>query len=204
MKSGCKKWFFIALTFLVSFSCKKEIQPENVEKSVPEIQKEMVSDSIVYDFVNNTLLVENEIYKECENLFDRKPEVILNEDFTWLEKLDSVFTKQDIEFIKNQYLNEQNLIWDKNKLKGKNVIDFTTTNFAQNPDDYWENLQEFYDNVGCFSILRIPVFNLKKDLAIVEVQYNYALDWGRSETCIYRKNTAGKWERYITLWELVS
>lgn len=185
-------------------SCKQEIQPQEIQSEVPVDQFELVSDTVVYNLINSTLLEENEVYKECPNLFDRKPDIILNEDFKWLEKLDSIFSETDIQFIKSQYLNERNLIWDKSKLNNKNLIDFSKTILAEESDNHWENLEKFYEEEGCFSILRIPVFNLNKDIAIIEVQYNCALDWGKSEAYIYKRNESGKWFRFVTLWKLVS
>lgn len=201
MKLFLRIFIVSALTLFINCGEKESVRKD--EKNNQD-SLELVKDTVIYNFINHTLLTENEIYKECNILFDRTPENLLDEYNDILPKIDSIFTKEDLYGIKKQYENNDIFILDAQKIKSKNVVKVDSILYSKLTSGKWEDVDKLYQEFECFSILRIPIFNKSKDMAIVEVSYSCGLECGKKGVFLYKKNITGKWELYLTLREIFS
>ncbi len=200
-----KNYFLIAIFSILLLSCKKEIENKTKkhETELPEIYQELVDDKAIYELINSDGLRENKIFKHCENLLNRKTAYYIGSDTILLKKVDTLFSQKDKEFISKQYRNGINFILNQKFLKQKKVIEYDTTMLASREKSrkYWEKLIEKYHCVG---LIDVPLFNLKRDMAIVQVGYNCGIMCAEGGTYIYKLNRNGKWELYLTIEKWIS
>lgn len=199
-----KKHLLIA-TFLILFiSCKKDIENkvEAKKSNVPEKYQTLVDNKIIYSLLNSDAIIENKVFKNCENLLNRQTMFYIGYDSILLKKVDTLFSIKDKEFISKQYRNGIRFILEQKLLKHKKVIEYDTTMMAEKKSRiYWNKMLEKYH---CIGTIHTPLFNLKKDMAIVEIGYNCGALCGEGGTYIYRLNKNGKWELYLTIGTWVS
>jgi hypothetical protein len=136
-------------------------------------------------------------------LLNRKTAYYIGSDTILLKKVDTLFSQKDKEFISKQYRNGINFILNQKFLKQKKVIEYDTTMLASREKSrkYWEKLIEKYHCVG---LIDVPLFNLKRDIAIVQVGYNCGIMCAEGGTYIYKLNRNGKWELYLTIEKWIS
>ncbi|WP_412464419.1 hypothetical protein [Flavobacterium mekongense] len=179
-----------------------EKKVEEKKSEVPEKYQTLVENQTIYSLLNSDALAENKVFKNCENVLNRQTMFYIGYDSVVLKKVDTLFTKKDKEFISKQYRNGVRFILDQKFLKHKKVIEYDTTMMAEKKSRiYWNKMLEKYH---CIGMIHTPLFNLKKDLAIVEIGYNCGVLCGEGGTYIYRLNKYGKWELYLTIEKWIS
>jgi hypothetical protein len=195
----------IAIFSILLLSCKKEIEDKTKkhETELPEIYEELVDDKSIYELINSDVLKENKIFKHCENVLNRKTVYYIGSDTILLKKVDTLFSQKDKEFISKQYRNGINFILNQKFLKQKKVIEYDTTMLTSSEKSrkYWEKLIEKHH---CIGLIDVPLFNLKRDMAIVQVGYNCGVMCAEGGTYIYKLNRNGKWELYLTVEKWIS
>lgn len=200
-----KNFFLIAIFSILFFSCKKDVESKikKNETDLPEKYQELVDNETIYGLINSEALNENKIYKFCENVLNRKTAYYIGQDTVLLKKVDTLFSQKDKEFISKQYRNSINFILEQNLLKDKKVVEYDTTMLAtkEKSRKYWEQLIERHH---CIGLISLPLFNLKKDMAIVQVGYNCGVLCAEGGTYIYKLNRNGKWELYLTIEKWIS
>ena len=108
------------------------------------------------------------------------------------KKLDTLFSKNDKKFILQQYRNGNKFILNQKFIKDKKVIEVDMSlNSEEKKTKFWERIKK--EN-NCIGRLYIPLFNLKKNLAIIECGIK-----GEGATFVYKLNRNNKWELYRTL-----
>jgi len=199
------KYPLIAILLVVLFSCKKDIEnkAERKKNNLSEKYQALVDNKTIYGLINSEELNENNILKFCGNVLNRKTTFYIGYDTILLKKIDTLFSQKDKDFISKQYKNSVHFILDEKLLKDKKVIEYDTTMLAtrEKSRKYYTKLLEKYH---CISFVDMPLFNLKKDMAIVQVGYNCGLMCAEGGTYIYKLNKNGKWELYLTIESWIS
>jgi len=200
-----KNLFLIALFSTLFFSCKKDVESKikKNETDLPEKYQELVDNETIYGLINSEALNENKIYKFCENVLNRKTAYHIGQDTVLLKKVDTLFSQKDKEFISKQYKNSINFILNQKLLKQKRVVEYDTTMLATREKSraYWDKLLEKYH---CIGLIDLPLFNLKRNMAIVQVGYNCGVLCAEGGTYVYKLNKNGKWELYLTIEKWIS
>ncbi len=185
-----KKVLICLSCLILIISCRKD--EIKIERTLG--YSAIIEDSLIYYFLNNTLLKENDIYKYCNTVLNKKPFYTVNGESPFLKKIDTIkfFSVADKEFIKRQYDNSKYFSLNKNLLKNKIVVEIDTTLKTR------EERRVFYDNLlnkfRCYSSVSVPIFNSSKNIAIVECEYICGLMCAEGGTFIYRKNEKNVWE----------
>ncbi len=177
---------------LLAASCRRDVR----QTPPPEPHYEaLVSDSLIYHFLNTTLLKENPIYKFGPVLLDQAP-IIINGDSSFVAQLDTLrLSTADRDFIRRQYRNSHYFAWDGKRVKDKIVVAAdTTAGDRQARRAYGRRLLERYH--GVTSVLG-PFFNQKGDVAVVQCNYSCYGLCGEGATFIYRKDANGNWYLYL-------
>ncbi|PZO26729.1 MAG: hypothetical protein DCF13_13285 [Flavobacteriaceae bacterium] len=200
-----KNYFLIAIFSILLFSCKKSVESKikKNETDLPVKYQELVDNETIYGLINSEVLRENKIFNFCENVLNRKTAYYIGEDTVLLKKVDTLFSQKDKEFISKQYRNSISFILNPKLLKHKKIIEYDTTSNVSREKSrkYWDKLIE---NNHCIGLIDLPLFNLKKDMAIVHVGYNCGLMCAEGGTYIYKLNSNGKWELYLTVEKWIS
>jgi hypothetical protein len=200
-----KNCFLIAIFSILVLSCKKEVEDKakKSETELPEKYQELVDNETIYGLINSEALSENRIFNYCKNILNRKTAYYIGQDTVLLKKIDTLFSQKDREFISKQYKNSINFILNPKLLKHKKIIEYDTTSNTsrERSRKYWEKLIE---KNHCIGFIELPLFNLKKDMAIVQVGYNCGLMCAEGGTYVYKLNRNGKWELYLTIEKWIS
>jgi hypothetical protein len=195
-----KKHLLIPIFLLLLISCKKNIENKVEIKKNHRTEKyqTFVDNQTIYGLINSEALIENDVFKFCNNVLNRKTIFYIGYDTILLKKVDTLFSQEDKKFISKQYRNGIHFILEQKQLKHKNVVEYDTTMIAtkEKSKKYWDKLLEKYK---CIGLVSMPLFNLKKDMAIVQVGYNCGINCAEGGTYIYKLNENGKWELYLTV-----
>jgi hypothetical protein len=195
-----KKHLLIPIFLLLLISCKKNIENKVEIKKNHRTEKyqTFVDNQTIYGLINSEALNENDVFKFCNNVLNRKTTFYIGYDTILLKKVDTLFSQEDKKFISKQYRNGIHFILEQKLLKHKNVVEYDTTMIAtkEKSKKYWGKLLEKHQ---CIGLVSMPLFNLKKDMAIVQVGYNCGIHCAEGGTYIYKLNENGKWELYLTV-----
>lgn len=180
-----KKYSYFLLLLITVISCNHKPNTKSIEN------KSLVSDSLVYStlnyFVNDTIIDE---FKNCNRFIDSDGhKVLLEKDSLEILTLDSLFSREDLDFIFQQNLNSINFKLSDD-LKGKTLIPGDTL-LKFNHREFWEEFRKRFGKGG-FCSIGLPLFS--KDLSIVIIKYSFIcgpLD-GSGGTFIYKKK-GEKW-----------
>ncbi|MCZ8198343.1 MAG: hypothetical protein O9267_12125 [Flavobacterium sp.] len=185
-----KKYFIFTIFFLSLFSCNNQ---SNSEIVLEEKYTEIVNNKLVYEVINSVLSDKDNVYRYCDAVLNRKTVIFLNNDSTFIKKFDTIFSKNDKKYILKQYRNGNKFILNQKFIQNKKVIEFDTLTISskERKAKFWEKVRK--EN-NCVGYLYVPLFNLKKDLAIIECG-----DSGEGGTFIYRLNRNKKWELFKTI-----
>lgn len=180
------------LTFIILSSCNKK-----AEKSVQNLEKPkmLVDKKTVYEFLNYNLSSENYIFKNCKSVLNRDPLPYFSEsDSIAITKMDSIFSRKDIDFIFKQSKFSKYFSIEKEYLKGIEIVELDTIKAFSNDklirNAYWYETNNKYFNL-CTT--NIPLFSLDKQIAIIKIGCDS--QWG---TFVYRKEN-GKWKLIATI-----
>lgn len=195
------KLLFLSILPFLLFSCTTADQKSDAKKS--EKYLAFVDNQTIYGLLNSDAINENHIYESLDNVLDRQIYFCANCDSTMLAESDSLFSDADKEFIKMQYQNSIHFVLDPKLLKDKKLIETVKTKFNSIKElkEYGEKLIEKYHRI---CTIQLPLFNLKKDLAIVQFSYYCGGLCGEGGTYIFKLNKKGKWEYYQTIEEWIS
>ncbi len=190
------KNYFIIISLIFLSGCKQEnnSKQKTSENNVVEKYSEMVDNKLVYEVINSVLS-----HKEmpCDAVLNRKTAVFINYDSTFISKFDTLFAEGDKKFILKQYRNGNRFVLNQKFIEDKKVIEFDTTILAskEKTAKFWEKIKKENDCVG---FMYVPLFNLKKDLAIVECGF-----LGERGIFIYKLEANQKWKLYRTVEKIV-
>ena len=192
-----KKYLIITISFFSLFGCKNK---EDAEKKNSEIITEekytgIIDNKLVYKLINQ-VISENKLYKNCDAIIDRKTFILTNGDEFLLKVIDTVFSENDKKFIVRQYKNGDIFILNQKLIKNKKIIEIDTTiNTEKQRTRFWKKIAKENNCVGYISI---PLFNLKKNKAIIECKV-----YRESGIFLYKINENNKWELSRTLQRLI-
>ncbi len=176
---------FFILFSVWAFSCSKS----NEKQITNDSSNFSLDTASIYSFVNEVLLEENSIYTFCDTILDRKPYIIENENFNYLDSIKNELSKSDLESIKSQCEFAKTFVFEQEKIKNKILI---------SPE-----LQSV-NNIACIGSVGIPLFNNDKSLAIIEVSHHCGFLCGKSAIIVYRKDDKGEWKEHEYLLMVVS
>jgi PBP1b-binding outer membrane lipoprotein LpoB len=196
-----RKYLTIVILLLFILSCKKQSIPEkqniefNDEENYTEIvNNEIVNNELVYTVINCVLSDKSNenLFRNCNAVLNRKTFILLNYNLIMRKKLDTLFSENDKKFILQQYRNGNKFILNQKFIKDKKVIEVDMSlNSEEKKTKFWERIKK--EN-NCTGRLYVPLFNLKKNLAIIECGIK-----GEGATFVYKLNRNNKWELYRTL-----
>lgn len=192
-----KKYLIITISFFFLFGCKNKNNAEkkNLEVITDEKYTEIIDNKSVYELINQ-VLSENKLYKNCGAVVDRKTFIIRNEEEFLLPLIDTVFPESDKKFIIKQLKNGNKFVLDKKLIKNKKIIELDTTlNTEKQRIKFWKKVAKENDCVGQLSV---PLFNLKKNKAIIECSV-----YGESGIFLYKINDYNQWELSQTLQRII-
>lgn len=187
-----EKYLLIFLSIL-TLSCNEKI--DNIDKQAAEKPRLIVNKNIIYEFLNYNLSSENPLFEHCETILSQNPLPILTErDSLALLKMNTIFSKDDIQYIFRQSEFSKHFRIEKKYLKNKKVIELDTAIvFGNNKIDretYWDEFNNTYYH-NC--VINLPLFSIDKQTAIVKIGYQ-----SESGIYIYRKQD-GKWQVLKTI-----
>ncbi|WP_369753636.1 hypothetical protein AB3G34_05040 [Flavobacterium sp. WC2409] len=195
------KNILLLISFILLLGCKNEnnLENENTKSKTQEVYSEIVDNKLVYAVINSALLNRDKenIIKNCDAVINRKTTVFINYDSTFIKKFDTIFNENEKKFILKQYKNGNHFILDQSFVENKKVIEIDTTIFysEKKKKSFWKKINE--DN-KCISFIYVPLFNLKKDLAIVECGTR-----GETGIFIYKLESNGKWKLNKTVEKII-
>ena len=190
------KKYFIIISLIFLSGCKQEnnskqkaLEENNVEK-----YSEIVENKLVYEVINSVL---SEKRMPCDAVLDRKIAVFINYDSTFISKFDTLFTESDKKFLLKQYRNGNRFILNQKFVKYKKVIEFEIAklNSKERKIKFWKKIEKEHN---CLEFIYVPLFNIKKDLAIVEHGF-----LGERGIFIYKLEDNRKWKLYRTIERVV-
>jgi len=186
-----KKRHYIIIILLAVISCKNR---PNTNITGYET---MVSDSLICAtldyFVNDTSIHE---FQECSRFVDRDGrKVLFKEDSIAIIKLDSIFTKEDLDFIFKQNLNSNSYKHDQ-CLKGKTLIPGDTLS-KFDLFEFWNEFNMRYGKGG-FCSISMPIFSKNKDIVIIRYSYSKGRLNASGGTFIYKKS-GNRWVKQYCL-----
>jgi hypothetical protein len=186
-KSTFLKLFYI---ILISISCSPKSNKGINQLGLKSVGYEpLVPDSIVCETIN--YLVNDGLKESFEgNRFVDKPsrEVLEKEDSLKLIELDTIFSKQDLDFIFKQNNNAK--YYQHNCLENKTFISMDTLK-KFNREDFWTDFRRKYGQGGMNSI-SIPLFNCNRNILIVNCSHSCGGLCGSGGTYIFKKQKS-KW-----------
>lgn len=198
------EFLLLSIFLIFLYSCNKgkgiNIKSTN-EYSKTTHYTAIIEDSIIYDFLNNGLLKENENYRKCNYIVESYPSVDIEDidgSETLIPKIDSLFTKEDLNFIRKQYENGTYFKIDSAKIKNKILISLEAYHrFAKDENIYNEVPKDY----PCILSIKVPVFNIEKNKAVIWVEYFCGFQCGEYGLYLYEENESNQWEFITTLWE---
>jgi hypothetical protein len=175
-----KKHYYILIILLAAISC--NYRPNTTTANY----KTLVSDSLICTtlnyFVNDTSINE---FKECNRFSDKDcRKVLFQEDSVAILRLDSIFTKEDFDFIFKQNLNSNNYKQGQ-CLKGKILIPGDTLLKFYHLE-FWDEFKKKYGKGG-FCTISLPLFSKDKNIVIIKYSYSRGRLNASGGTFIYKK-----------------
>jgi hypothetical protein len=180
--------YILILISIFTLSCSKK--SENKEKKAVEKPKMLVDKIIIYEFLNYNFSSENPLFQNCKTILNQNPLPIFTEsDSLALLKMNTIFSKDDIQYIFRQSEFSKHFRIEKKYLKNKKVIELDTAIvFGSNKiarETYWDEFNNTYYH-NC--IINLPLFSMDKQTAIVKIGYQ-----SECGIYIYRKKDE-KWQ----------
>jgi len=131
------------ITFILIFILGSKVQAQN--KDIINVEK-------VYSFLNTTWANDTLQF----NLSSETGFGIFELD-TVVVYADSIFTTEDITFMKQQYALTEKLKWKKHKIIGAKVISYKKIKKIFRKNDGWNRFRKKYGN--CLTSYSLPIFN---------------------------------------------
>ena len=197
--------YFLALNLF--FSCKErdenlDLKYEVLNQLIKNDEKEKSDFEILYKSYSSTNL-------QIINLDKEK----LNENVIYANsinlKSDSIFSSKDIDYLISQTSPYDSKTFDliPRKINGEYEIikESDLDDFKNNykgAKDYWAKFNKKFGK-KCVRTYSEPIFNLKKDICIVQISESCGPLWGGGKTSIYKK-TNGVWEEIDSMKHWVS
>jgi hypothetical protein len=183
------------LIFLSIFTIACNEKIDSKEKKEAEKPQLLVNKKIIYEFLNYNLSSENSLFENCESILNQNPLPIFTErDSLALLKMNSIFSKDDIQYIFKQSKFSRQFRIEQKYIKNKKVIELDTSIvFGRNKiarETYWDEFNKSYYH-NC--IINLPLFSLDKQSAIVKISYQ-----AEDGIYIYHKKD-GKWQVLKTM-----
>ena len=190
------KNYFIIITLIFLSGCKQEsnLKINPTEDKKVENYIEIIDNKLVYEVINSAL---SQKEMPCDAVLNRKTAVFINYDSTFISKFDTLFTESDKKFILKQYRNGNKFVLNQKFINNRKVIEFDTATISseERKTKFWEKVKKENDCVG---FIYVPLFNIKKDLAIVECGF-----LGERGIFIFKLEANRKWKLYRTVEKVV-
>ena len=174
---------------------------KSVQAPIKEEYIQFIPDSILCNalnyFVNS--LPKNLI--KSERYLDKTPFYVLTgEDSLKLQRLDTIFSSADLDFIFKQ--NHYSKYFELNKCVNNKEFISADTLMKFMGDDFWTKFRKKYDAGGYITIC-VPLFSIKKDIVIIRYAVACGRLCGHGSTIIYKKQ-GHKWKELIYLDNWIS
>ena len=202
-----KQLLYIILVSSFLYSCKKHEKPELNTYNKNNTPEQLVDDETIYEFLNSCTFSDSS--KHGCKTYARKANYFVssetNLDSLSIIKMDSIFSKKDIEFIFKQEKYTYYFELNENRIpENKNLVSLDTNKVFNND---WEirnkYLHELLDENGAICFVSLPLFSCNRKIAIVNTSIYCGILCGAGGTYIYRKTDEG-WILIISLNEWVS
>jgi len=165
--------------------------------------KVLVPESIVCETINN-ILNDSTIseFKHCDRFVDKvRWKTLSPDDSLQILKFDTIFSKDDLDFIFDQNSNSINFSVNE-CLKNKVLISGDILAEFNSRDDFWVKFREKY-GLGGFCTINLPLFSRNHSLVILKYSYSAGRLNAYSGTFIFKK-IANKWSRIICVDSWIS
>ena len=168
------------------------------------ISRNLVPDKEVYDIIN--FIIKNEFSKSNNNskyLSEEFPMILPDNEYFGIEKMDTIFSKSDVEFMKLQISKRYEFRIERNLIQNKVVIPFDSINklrISEKSDQFWKRFQIKYD-ARKFDGISLPLFSVDYKTVIISYGHHCGSLCGSGETSIYRR-VNGHWKKFkvISFW----
>ena len=177
-------WLLLVIPVVV-ISC--DGKPKSKSSGYEALVPDSLICATINNFVNDTSIHE---FQNCNRFVDKDfRKVLLKEDSLVILRLDSIFTKEDMDFIFRQNLNS--VYFRSGKcLKNKVLISADTLlNFEIM--EFWPKFRKKYGEGGYCSI-SMPLFSVNHDIVIIRYSRNNGRLNASGVTYIFKKSN-GKW-----------
>ena len=161
-------------------------------------EKKVIDEPAVYELISYILTTKEPVdFTTCDKIAETTIGnfTIANEDTLNVQSIDTLFTKEDKEYLLEQFNQASSFRIKKDSLNSKTIIPWDTFQALRKKDenarDFWTHYESKY-GAGCFCSIDLPMFSKDKLTAIVTISRNCGSLNGYGGTYIYRK-TKGKW-----------
>ncbi|NMH26511.1 hypothetical protein [Flavobacterium silvaticum] len=197
-----KRVMILSIIFLV-ISCKNSETKLSSKKFKAEY---LVNKKDVSNLINFCMSSKAKIFNNCNRIWDQDPTFYFTKlDSLQIVKEDSIFTKEDLNFIFKQAATNPNLKINNDVISNNKLVPLNFKK-AFNRDKNVRN--EYYDQIrrkyGQVCTLSIPLFSKNMNIAIVKIGYSCGALCGEGGIYIYKKNQDGSWIMIKTLSDWVS
>ncbi len=174
------KYYFIIITGITIFSCciKSTLKSVGYEKLIPD---SLICETLTY-FVNDTSIDE---FKNCNRFIDGEISRVLNEeDSLKILELDSIFTKEDLDFIFRQNCNS--IYYKHNECLKNKVLIPVDTLLKFNRWEFWDEFHKRFGKGG-FSSISLPLFSKNQNIVIIKYSHSSGRLNASGGTFIFKK-----------------
>lgn len=177
-----------------------EEKPASVNITPDPYAKQLVDNKTIYEFINSCIASDTSYFKYCNTIIGREylPPFSFKNDSLKIIQADSIFTKEDADFIFKQarystsfQLNERNLTEARNVILPK----FEEA-LGENRHKFWSNLLK---ECGGYCSISMPLFSTNRKIVIIRLSHSCGGLCGYGAQYIY-KNINGKW-KCIAVWD---
>ncbi|WP_116786885.1 hypothetical protein [Flavobacterium psychrotrophum] len=172
-----------------------EEEPEVIWSSTPP-PKKLIDDAMIYELINSCMATDTSYFKMSDIIIGTEFSPIFSSREK-ISKADSIFKKEDVDFIYEQARYGPLFKIDERKLKIKKniILPELCDVFGEDQKEYWENI---HNQFGSFTTISMPLFSRDHKTAIISLSYDCGMMCGYSGKYIYKK-TASRWQ-LITVW----
>lgn len=170
-------------------------EPEIIWSNNPP-PKKLVDDATIYELINSCMTIDTAYFRKSDIIVGREFLPIFSNKEEILQA-DSIFKKEDVDFIYEQARYGPLFKIDQRKLKQEKavILPDTCDVFGKDHKVYWENIHKQYPS---FTTVSMPLFSRDHKTAIISLSYYCGMMCGYSGKYIYKKRTS-KWQ-LIAVW----
>lgn len=161
--------------------------------------KQLVPDKTIYEFINSCITSDTSYFKRCKTIIGREqlPPFSTKRDSLQIIQADSIFTKEDADFIFKQARFSTNFKLSERKLTQVRTVILPGFDeaFGKDRHKFWSNLLK---ECGGYCSSSMPLFSVDRKTAIIRLSYTCGTLCAYGGQYIYKK-VNGKW-KCIAIW----